>query len=58
MMINGLDLPKSEVVSMVTGRLIDELIMRSNREGEYRNYYDIAIVGYSGNRVYSLLGDN
>lgn len=57
MVINGQELPKSEVVSMVTGRLIDELIMRSNREGGFRHYYDIAIVGYSGDRVYSLLGE-
>ena len=57
MVLNGLELPKAEVVSMVTGRLIDELIMRSNREGEFRHYYDIAIIGYSGDRVYSLLGE-
>lgn len=57
MMLNGWDLSKAEVVSMVTGRLIDELIMRSYRDGEYRHYYDIALVGYSGEEVYSLLGD-
>ena len=57
MVLNGLELPKAEVVSMVAGRLIDELIMRSNREGEFRHYYDIAIIGYSGDRVYSLLGE-
>lgn len=56
MMLNGWDLSKAEVVSMVTGRLVDELIMRSFRDGEYRHYYDIALVGYSGDEVYSLLG--
>ena len=55
--LNGREFTKAEVVSMVTGRLIDELIMRSHRDGEYRHYYDIALVGYSGEEVYSLLGD-
>ena len=57
MRLNGDNYPKAEVVSMVTGRLIDELIMRSHRDGEYRHYYDIALVGYSGEKVYSLLGN-
>lgn len=48
---------KAEAVSMVTGKLIDELILRSHRDNVYRYYYDIAIIGYSGDRVYSLLGD-
>ena len=56
MMLNGWNLSKAEVVSMVTGRLIDELILRSHRDGEYRHYYDIALLGYSGEEVYSLLG--
>ena len=56
MRLCGCDLSKAEVVSMVTGRLIDELILRSHRDGEYRYYYDIALVGYSGDEVYSLLG--
>lgn len=57
MYLNGCDISKAEGVSMVTGRLLDELIMRSYREGGYRHYYDIALVGYSGTEVYSLLGD-
>jgi hypothetical protein len=31
--------------------------MRSHRDSSYRHYYDIALVGYSGDSVYSLLGD-
>ena len=57
MELNGWNLSKAEVVSMVVGRLIDELIMRSHRDGGYRHYYDIALLGYSGENVYSLLGD-
>lgn len=57
MELNDWDLSKAEVVSMVAGRLIDELIMRSHRDNGYRHYYDIALIGYSGDSVYSLLGE-
>lgn len=57
MELNGKRLTKAEAVSMATGRLIDELIMRSHRDNGYRYYYDIALIGYSEDRVYSLLGD-
>ena len=57
MELNNWDLSKAEVVSMVAGRLIDELIMRSHRDNGYRHYYDIALIGYSGDSVYSLLGE-
>lgn len=56
MLLKGWDLSKAEVVSMVTGRLIDELILRSCRDGNYRYYYDIALVGYSGDEIYPLFG--
>lgn len=55
--IYGEKFSKAEIVSMVTGRLIDELILRSRRDNGYRHYYDIALIGCSGDRVYSLLGD-
>ena len=58
MNLNGCDLSKAEVVSMVTSRLIDELIMRSHRDNGYRYYYDIALLGYSGSTIYSLLGED
>ena len=56
MLLKGGELTKAEVVSMVTGRLIDELIMRSCRDGSYRHYYDIALLGYSGDEIYPLFG--
>jgi hypothetical protein len=58
MQMNGLDISKAEAVSMVIGRLIDELILRSYRDNGYRHYYDIALVGYSDDSVYSLLEDD
>ena len=57
MELNGWDLSKAEAVSMVVGRLIDELVMRAHRDGGYRHYYDISLLGYSGDGVYSLLGN-
>jgi hypothetical protein len=56
MELNGWRLSKAEAVSMVTGSLIDELIMRSCRDGGYRYYYDIALIGYSGDEIYPLFG--
>lgn len=54
--LKGWNLSKAEMVSMVTGQMIDELIMRSCRDGNYRYYYDIALIGYSGEEVYPLFG--
>lgn len=58
MELRGWNITKAEAVSMVTGRLIDELIMRSHRDNGYRHYYDIALVGYSDDRVYPLFGED
>ncbi|MBR2326290.1 MAG: VWA domain-containing protein [Alistipes sp.] len=49
---------KAEMVSIVAGRLIDELLLRSFKNGKHRNYFDIAILGYSNDKVYSLISDN
>lgn len=55
MAIDGWDISKAEAVAMVAGRIIDELILRSKRDNTIRDYYDVAIVGYSDGDVYSLL---
>jgi hypothetical protein len=57
MSLRGETFSKAEGVSMVVGRLIDEFILRSYRDNGYRHYYDIALIGYSGESVYSLLGE-
>lgn len=48
---------KAEAVTTITNELLFELIERARRTEGIRNYYDIALLGYSGNNVYSLLGD-
>lgn len=46
---------KMEVASLITNFVIDEIIMRSTRAGLIRDYYDIAIIRYSGDGIESIL---
>ena len=47
---------KAAAVAEVANSLLSELLLRATREGEVRDYYDIAVLGYSGDdEVYSLL---
>lgn len=51
-------LSKADAVATVCNYIIDELMARATRGGEVRNYYDIAVVGYTGSSVVSLLSDD
>ena len=55
-LLNRVPMRKIEAVATVCNYLIDELLERAKRHDEVRNYYDVALVGYSDDRVYSLLG--
>ena len=46
---------KSEVVAYTANTLITELMDRCRRSDGIRNYYDLAVIGYCGDRVESLL---
>ncbi len=47
---------KAEAVAAITNDLLFELIERARRDDGVRNYYDIAVLGYSGDdEVYGLL---
>lgn len=46
---------KAEVVAYTANALITELIDRCRRTDGIRDYYDIAVIGYSGDSVKSLL---
>ncbi len=50
-------LTKAEMVAEVANDLIAELIERSRRSEGVRNYYDVAVIGYSGKGVTSLLNE-
>ncbi len=54
--INGRTSTKAEIVAEVANDLIAELVERSRRSEGVRDYYDIALIGYSGRGVNSLLG--
>lgn len=53
----GRKMAKSEAVALTVNMLISELLSRSKREDGYRNYFDIAVLGYHGDRVCSLWSD-
>lgn len=53
----GMSVSKAEAVAISTNILIDELLHRSRRAEGWRNYFDIAVLGYSGDEVTSLLSD-
>lgn len=42
---------KMEVASLIANFAIDELVTRSTRAGDIRNYYDIAVFQYSGDGI-------
>ncbi len=46
---------KAEAVAEIANRTLFELIERARRGSEVRDYYDLAVVGYSGDKVRSLL---
>lgn len=48
---------KAEGVAQAANTFIDEMISRSKRDGGIYDYYDIAVVGYSGDGVCPMLGN-
>ena len=52
----GRQMTKADAVASITNGMLFELIERARRSDGVRNYYDIAVLGYSGDdEVYSLL---
>lgn len=51
----GEEMPKSRAVALAANSFIDELLHRARRENGVYDYYDIAVLGYSGDGVESLL---
>ena len=56
-LFNSTPMTKADSVALVTNRLISELMLRSCREDGVRDYFDIAVIGYSGDKATSLLGN-
>lgn len=53
--IYGKPATKAEAVASVINNILSELLARSRGDGTLRHYFDIAVVGYSGDSVESLL---
>lgn len=51
------DLSRAEIAAMTASMLVDELIYKSSRFDDVRDYYDVALIGYSAGEVRSLLDD-
>ena len=57
-LFRGRRLTKAEAVAGITNDLLFELVERARRSDGIRDYYDIAVIGYSGDdEVRSLLPD-
>lgn len=54
-LFSGRLVSKAEAVAEVTNRLLFELVERARRSDGIRDYYDVAVLGYSGEAVVSLL---
>ena len=52
----GKTVVKADAVARAVNTILTELVDRANREGEYRDYYDIAVLGYGNGGVRSLIG--
>ncbi len=53
--INNLVMSKAEAIAFAANYLIDELMALATRYDGLRDYYDIAIIGYSGDGIESML---
>jgi hypothetical protein len=51
----GSEMSKAGAVALVANLFIDELLYRARREGGTRDYYDVAVLGYGGGGVRSLV---
>lgn len=57
MVLNRTPMRKIDAATIIANNIIDELVARSTRYGTVRNYFDIAVLGYSGSGTLSLLPD-
>jgi hypothetical protein len=51
----GVSMSKARAVSLVANAFLEELLYRARREEGVRDYYQIAVLGYSGEGVSSLI---
>lgn len=54
-MFNNQQMTKAEAVALAVNMMITELINRSRKDTGYADYFEIAVFGYHGNEINSLL---
>lgn len=54
----GRKMTKCECVGLIAEQILQELYLRACRNGECRNYYDVAVLSYSGRGVLTHLGSS
>lgn len=52
------EMSKMEAASIIINHMIEELVARATRGNYIRDYYDIGVIGYSGDMAESLLAEN
>lgn len=55
---NGELVSKAEALAEVANRLIFELLCRARRSDGVRNYFDVALIGYSGDELSPVVGQS
>ncbi|MFI3248190.1 MAG: vWA domain-containing protein [Rikenellaceae bacterium] len=53
----GRKMTKGESMVNAANQILQELFLRAHRDNELRDYYDVAVIGYAGGEIRSLLGD-
>lgn len=54
---NGREASKAEALAEVANRLVFELLCRARRGDRVKDYFDLALLGYSGDEIVPLFGD-
>lgn len=54
---NGCVISKALAVSIISDQIIHELTLRARRDDGVRDYFDVAVLGYSNEDVYPLIDD-
>ena len=52
------EMPKIDAAAIIVNHMIEELLARATRYAYVRDYYDIGVIGYSGNETLSLLNNS
>ncbi len=49
---------KGEALAQIRNKVLQELVMRAMRGDTIRDYYDVAVIAYSGDKVFSMLNND